>query len=353
MALGQRWRCSSPCPPRRRCRAELGRSRGAVPRHRPGGADCFACWPSAPRRRPRTQLGRPRRRAGLGLRPSSGRLWASDPVSTPEGLDLRSRLGHARSGCAPASSCATRRRPARQRLDLNTVAAKLGDMRRLRVRADGATVPARPAPARPSGSRLDPALEPGDTRTVVVFRVRLRTTSAARTFFFTRIPWRGTALSRHPLAQSGHPVLRAGSWRALPDAGQPARRGHPELRPKARVGHVRSPRPSRRPAHRETHRASDVRDFVITASPGYRVTRGTSRDGQTGIVAYTRRASGRRWIRPGADRARPLRSTSPVCPIPTPPTGSPNRRAAWPWRLRRSSGSPTPQPGRPSLPHLP
>src|SRR4029078_6398670 len=36
----------------------------------------------------------------------------------------------------------------------------------------------------------------------------------------------------------------------------------------------------------ETHRAFDVRDFIITASPGYRVARGPTCDGQTQIVPY-------------------------------------------------------------------
>jgi hypothetical protein len=181
------------------------------------------------------------------------------------------------------------------RLVLNTVAAKLGSMRGLRVSVDGTRVT-----ARRSGQSIrvpiDPALEPGGTRTVVVtFRARLRTTSAARTYFFTKI--RGVAQ-----------LYRVIPWlsRAIPFSSQG--HGEPFLTPVSPRVEVRLSSDRRlvwattgRRVHRdgprsETHRATDVRDFVITASPGYRVTRGASRDGETQIVAYTRRASGRRWV---------------------------------------------------------
>jgi hypothetical protein len=74
------------------------------------------------------------------------------------------------------------------RLELNTVAARLGGLRRLRVTVDGTGVRAR-ASGQTIGVPLDPALEAGGSRTVrVAFRARLRTTSASRTYFFTAGP---------------------------------------------------------------------------------------------------------------------------------------------------------------------
>jgi hypothetical protein len=165
---------------------------------------------------------------------------------------------------------------------------------------------------------LQPALEPGGTRTVVVaFRARLRTTSAARTFFFTKV--RGVAQ-----------LYRVIPWlsRAIPFSGQG--HGEPFLTPvsprvevtlssdRRLVWATTGRRVRRDGPRREIHRATDVRDFVITASQGYRVTRGRSRDRQTDIVAYTRRASGQRWIALArTELARYERLTGVRYPYPT------------------------------------
>ena len=46
----------------------------------------------------------------------------------------------------------------------------------------------------------------------------------------------------------------------------------------------------------KTFLATDVRDFNLTASPGYRMTSGKSADRDTTIVAYTRTTSGKRLV---------------------------------------------------------
>jgi hypothetical protein len=180
-------------------------------------------------------------------------------------------------------------------LDLNTVAARFGGLRRLRARVEGDTVRAR-AFGQTIRVPLAPVLAPGETRTVVVsFRARLRTTSASRTYFFTKI--RGVAQ-----------LYRVIPWlsRAIPFSGQG--HGEPFLTPvsprvevtlssdRKLVWATSGRRVRRDGPRRETHRAFDVRDFVITASPSYRIAQGRSRDRQTQIVAYTRRHQGRRWI---------------------------------------------------------
>jgi hypothetical protein len=199
-------------------------------------------------------------------------------------------------------------------LDLNTVVARMGGMRRLRVSVDGVAVHAR-ASGQTIGVPLVPPLEAGGTRTVrVAFRARLRTTSAARTYFFTKvrgvaqlyrvIPWLSRAI---PFSSQGHgePFLTPVTPRV-----------EVTLSADRKLVWATSGRRVRRDGPRtETHRAFDVRDFVIIASPGYHVTRGTSRDGQTDIVAYTRHASGRHWI----DLARAeLRRYENVSGVPYP-----------------------------------
>jgi hypothetical protein len=180
-------------------------------------------------------------------------------------------------------------------LDLNTVAAKLGGLSRLRTRVGGDGVRSRVF-GQTIRVPLDPVLAPGESRTVVVsFRARLRTTSASRTYFFTKI--RGVAQ-----------LYRVIPWlsRAIPFSGQG--HGEPFLTPvsprvevtlsadRKLIWATSGRRVRRDGPRRETHRAADVRDFVITASPSYRVAHGRTRDRQTQIVAYTRRHQGRRWI---------------------------------------------------------
>ena len=163
---------------------------------------------------------------------------------------------------------------------------------------------------------------------------------------------RGAALPRHPLAQPGHPLRPAGSRRALPDADEPAVAGHAERPTDGSSG--RPPgRASAATGHaRQTYRARDVRDFVITASPGYRIARGTSRDGQTAIVAYTARANGRRWVDLARDElARYEKLTGVPYPYPTFRIAEIDRRPG-----DGGTGAHLdpghPQRGRPSLPHL-
>jgi hypothetical protein len=202
------------------------------------------------------------------------------------------------------------------RLDLNTVAGRLGSLRGLRVRVDGEDVRAR-LRSQTIQVPLMPALEAGGTVEVwVAFRARLRPSSASRGFFFSKVGG---------VAQ----LYRVIPWlsRAIPFTSQA--HGEPFLTPVSPSVEVTltSDRPlvwattGRRVARdgrrSQTFRAADVRDFVMIASPGYRIARGRSRDGQTDIVAYTRSASGRRWIELArAELARYEKLTGVAYPYP-------------------------------------
>jgi hypothetical protein len=181
------------------------------------------------------------------------------------------------------------------RLELNTVAAKLGSMRGLRVTVDGHKV-------RPSvvGQTIGvpfgvPLAEAAEASVKVAFRARLQTTVAGRAYFFARlgdvvqlyrfIPWLSRAI---PFGSQDHgepfltpvsPQVRvtASADRRLVWATSGRQVGRPDPRTAVFV-------------------AEDARDFAIAASPAWRTVRGTSRDGQVTIFAHTRRLDGRRVI---------------------------------------------------------
>jgi hypothetical protein len=180
------------------------------------------------------------------------------------------------------------------RLELNTVAARLGSLEGLRVRVDGRSTRAKVI-GQTIRVPLDPPLAVGAGSSVrVAFRARLRTTTESRTYFFTQlggvaqlyrvIPWLSRAI---PFGRQGHgePFLTPTSPRA--EVTLSADRRLVWATTGDRIG---------RSGGSSTYLATDVRDFVIIASPGYRTVRGRSRDGQTAIVAHTLSADGRRWI---------------------------------------------------------
>lgn len=181
------------------------------------------------------------------------------------------------------------------RLELNTVAAKLGSMRRLRVTVDGARVD----PAI-SGQTIKvplgaPLAEAGSATVWLAFEARLRTSSAGRSYFFSRlggvaqlyrfIPWISRTIRFGP-QDHGEPFLTPSSPRVRVTVSSDRRL----------VWATSGRRISRDGGRRATYVATDVRDFAIAASPAYRTARGASTDGRTAIIAHTLRADGRRLV---------------------------------------------------------
>jgi hypothetical protein len=202
------------------------------------------------------------------------------------------------------------------RLELNTVAARLGSLGGLRVTIDG-----QPVRAKVIGQTIRLPLAPplavgAGTSVRVAFRARLRTTTERRTYFFTQlggvaqlyrvIPWLSRAI---PFGNQGHgePFLTPTSPRV--ELTLSADRRLVWATTGERIG---------RSGRRSTYLATDVRDVVIIASPGYRTARGRSRDGQTAIVVHTLRADARRWITIARDElARYEKLTGVPYPYPT------------------------------------
>jgi hypothetical protein len=202
------------------------------------------------------------------------------------------------------------------RLELNTVAARLGSLEGLRVQVDGRQVHAKVI-GQTIRVPLDPPLAVGASASVrVAFRARLRTTTEGRSYVFTlrdgvaqlyrAIPWLSRAI---PFGRQGHgePFLTATSPRA-----------EITLSADRHLVWAATGERIRRHGGRSTYLATDVRDLVVIASPGYRTVRGSSHDGRTAIVAYTRSADGRRWISLARDElARYEKLTGVRYPYPT------------------------------------
>jgi aminopeptidase N len=180
------------------------------------------------------------------------------------------------------------------RLELNTVAARLGSLEGLRVTVNGAAVRAKVI-GQTIRVPLEPPLAIGAAGTVrVAFRARLRTRTDGRSYFFARlggvaqlyrvIPWLSRAI---PFGRQGHgePFLTPTSPRA-----------EVTLSADRRLVWATTGQRIRRSAGASTYAAADVRDLVVIASPGYRTARGRSKDGETVILAHTSTADGRRWI---------------------------------------------------------
>jgi hypothetical protein len=181
------------------------------------------------------------------------------------------------------------------RLDLNTVAAKLGSMRGLRVSVDGDAVKPRVVGQTIKVVLSAPLAVDATSHVRVAYGARLRTTVGGRSFFFARLG---------DVAQ----LYRFIPWlsRTIPFGSQD--HGEPFLTPTSPRVEVTatSDRPlvwatsGRRVSHPDrltsTFLARDVRDFVIAASPSWRTVSGRSQDGDTSIVAHTRRLDGRRLV---------------------------------------------------------
>ena len=180
------------------------------------------------------------------------------------------------------------------KIHLNTIAAKLGSMTRLRVKVDGVEVTASRR-GQTITLPLFPALGPGESASVrVTFRARLRATAAGRDFLFSRrngiahlyrfIPWLSRKIKFGTTAH-GEPFLTPTSRevRVTVDSSRPLK-------------WATSGRRIARSGSQKTFLATNVRDFNIAASPSYRTASRKSRNGQTTIVAYTRTHDPKRLV---------------------------------------------------------
>jgi hypothetical protein len=180
------------------------------------------------------------------------------------------------------------------RLDLNTLAARIGGMRRLRVRVDGREI----AP-RVNGQTIRvplpvPLAADGTARVDVSYRARLGTSTAGRDFLWSRVG--GIA----------H-IYRAIPWISRQAPYGPSQHGEPFITgvsPLVRVD-VDSDRPlvwatsgerTGGAGRRATFVARAVRDFNLAASPSYRTTSGRSRDGRVRIIVHTRTVNADRLL---------------------------------------------------------
>jgi hypothetical protein len=181
------------------------------------------------------------------------------------------------------------------RLELNSLAARLGSIRLTAASIDGT-----PVEIRVRGQTIilvlpSPLAEEAEAVVRVAFRARLLTTTYGRDHLWTRsggvarmyrfIPWLSRAIAFGP-TMNGDPFLTPTSpaVRVTLSADRPlvwATTGR-------RVAPV---------AGRQTFSGTDVREFSLTASPAYRVRRGRSRDGRTRILVYTQRESADLWLR--------------------------------------------------------
>jgi hypothetical protein len=181
------------------------------------------------------------------------------------------------------------------RVDLNTVAAHLGSMRDLRVSVDGVRVRPRVTGQTIRVPFAAPLTEAASSRIWVSFRAQLQRRAGGRAYYFARLG---------DVAQ----LYRVIPWlsRAIPFGSQD--HGEPFLTPTSprvrvtvssdrRLVWATSGRQVAAPDRlSRTFEATDVRDFVIAASPSWRTVRGRSRDGATTIFAHTRRADGRALV---------------------------------------------------------
>ncbi len=182
------------------------------------------------------------------------------------------------------------------RLELNAAPAKLGDLRDLRVRVDGERVPASTTGQTikvPLGKTLG---DDATARVWVSYKARLGTSAAGRGWFFARlggvaqvyrfIPW----LSRRiPFGSGNHGEPWLTPVSPYVSVTVSADRKLVWATSGRRVAKL-SPKSFR-------YVATNVRDFNIAASPGWRTVRGTSKDGRTTILAHTRRHDGKRLVR--------------------------------------------------------
>ncbi len=181
------------------------------------------------------------------------------------------------------------------RLQLNTVAAKLGNLKSLKVKVGGGAVNASVTGQTiivPLGA---PLADGADTSVWVSYRARLTTTAKGRTYYFAKlngvaqmyrfIPW----LSRRiPFGSQDH---------GEPFVTPVSPRVEVTVSSNRKLVWATSGRQVRKDGPRTfTYVARHVRDFNLAASPGWTTARGMSEDGQTVILAHTSSGNGRRLV---------------------------------------------------------
>jgi hypothetical protein len=219
-----------------------------------------------------------------GARPASASSFAETLVATYDTdlhlrwatrvLRVKTRIDVANEGTEPV-----------HRLDLNTLAAKLGGMRDLRVRVNGVEV-IPPVSGQTIRVSMPTPLAPDATARVdVSYRARLRTTTSGRDFLWARvggiahiyrfIPWISRRIPYGP-TMHGEPFMTGVSpfVRVDVDSDRP-------------LVWATSGQRSGGSGDTSTFIARDVRDFNIAASPGYRTKSTQSKDGRVRIVAHT------------------------------------------------------------------
>jgi hypothetical protein len=181
------------------------------------------------------------------------------------------------------------------RLDLNTVAAKLGGMKNLRARVNGASRKV----TRMGQTLIVPLgfdLANGASATVfVAYRARLQTRSGGRSYFFAKldgvaqmyrfIPW---VSRRIPFGTSNH-----GEQFVTPVSP----RVEVTVSADRKLKWATSGRQIKKLSERKyRYLAKDVRDFNLAASPNYKVSMGKTYNGKTRIIAHTVRHNGKRLV---------------------------------------------------------
>ena len=229
-----------------------------------------------------------------GARPASAASFAETLVATYDTdlhlkwatriLRVKTRIDVANEGTEPVD-----------RLDLNTLAAKLGGMRGLRVRVDGVEVVPGVSGQTIRVSMPTPLASHGTARVDISYQARLRTTTTGRDFLWTRvggiahiyrfIPWISRRIAYGPSAH-GEPFVTGVSpfVRVDVDSDRP-------------LVWATSGQPSGGSGNTSTFIAREVRDFNIAASPNYRTKSIQSKDGRVKIVAHTTRLDAGRLLR--------------------------------------------------------
>jgi hypothetical protein len=182
------------------------------------------------------------------------------------------------------------------RLQLNTVAAKLGNLRNLRARVDGESVKASKIGQTlkvPLGRTVSSG---GSAKVFVAFKARLNANTGGRAWLFAKlggvaqlyrfIPW---VSRKTPFGSSNHGEQFVTPVSPRVEVTVSADRKLVWATTGRRVQKV-----DRRTFH---FVATNVRDFNIAASPSYRTVSGKSKNGKVTIIAHTRRHNGQRLIR--------------------------------------------------------
>ena len=182
------------------------------------------------------------------------------------------------------------------RLELNTVAAKLGSLKNLRARVDGVSVGASMIGQTLKVS-LRRTLAAGDSAAVFVgYRARLTTSTAGRSYLFAKL--NGVAQLYRFIPWISRRVAFGNSNHGEQFVTPVSPRVEVTVSADRKLVWATSGRQIEKLSERKfRYVARNVRDFNIAASPFYRTVTGTTRNGQTKIHAHTRKHDGRRLIR--------------------------------------------------------